>query len=78
MRRVAALPGDVLDIGGGPEDYGHQYLMLAGHCWVVADNADMSPPHVQDSRSFGPLPMSNVEGRCVTPMHEQKMLYLTL
>lgn len=37
---------------------------LQGHCWVLADNEQLEPPHVIDSRSFGPLPLSNVVGRC--------------
>lgn len=34
-----------------------------GHCWVLADNDKLVPPHVIDSRTFGPLPLSNVVGR---------------
>lgn len=36
---------------------------MQGHCWVLADNADLAPPHVIDSRSFGPLPFTNILGR---------------
>ncbi len=36
---------------------------MQGHCWVLADNADLPPPHVIDSRAFGPLPLSAVLGR---------------
>lgn len=36
-----------------------------GHCWVLADNEDVSPSEVIDSRSFGPLPLSNVLGRVI-------------
>jgi hypothetical protein len=38
-------------------------LRLQGHCWVLADNEQLAPPHVIDSRSFGPLPLSLVMGR---------------
>ena len=34
-----------------------------GHCWVLADNEDLKPSQVIDSRSFGPLPFSNIIGR---------------
>lgn len=37
---------------------------VQGHCWVLADNESLSPPHVIDSRSFGPLPLSHIVGRC--------------
>ncbi len=30
---------------------------------MVADNEELEPPHVVDSRSFGPLPLSNILGR---------------
>lgn len=38
-------------------------LSFAGHCWVLADNPALAPPHVIDSRSFGPLPASLICGR---------------
>ena len=34
-----------------------------GHCWVLADNPDLKPPHVIDSRSFGFIPLSSILGR---------------
>lgn len=34
-----------------------------GHCWVLADNPDLKPPHVIDSRSFGFIPLSSIIGR---------------
>lgn len=34
-----------------------------GCCWVLADNEALAPPHVIDSRSFGPLPASFIHGR---------------
>lgn len=37
---------------------------MQGHCWVLADNESLAPPHVIDSRSFGPLPLSHIVGRC--------------
>lgn len=43
-------------------------LCVQGHCWVLADNEQLEPPHVIDSRSFGPLPLSNVVGRCAEPL----------
>ncbi len=36
-----------------------------GHCWVLADNPDMKPPQVIDSRTFGFIPMSNIVGRVI-------------
>lgn len=31
---------------------------------MMADNEALSPPAVIDSRSFGPLPLANIVGRC--------------
>lgn len=36
---------------------------LPGHCWVLADNEELKPSDVIDSRSFGALPMQNILGR---------------
>ena len=38
-------------------------MCFAGHCWVLADNEDLGASEVIDSRSFGPLPFSNIVGR---------------
>jgi hypothetical protein len=39
-----------------------------GHCWVLADNPDLKPPHVIDSRSFGFIPLSSIIGRVAYSM----------
>ena len=63
VRRVAAMPGEELVAAEGEED--EECLVVPpGHCWVLADNEQLQPPHVIDSRSFGPLPLSQVIGRC--------------
>lgn len=60
VRRVGAGPGDELV---AREMAPASYTIPEGHCWVVADNEQLQPPHVIDSRSFGPLPLQNVLGR---------------
>ncbi|PRW05766.1 mitochondrial inner membrane protease subunit 2-like [Chlorella sorokiniana] len=62
IRRVAAMPGDELVAFEG-EEHEETFVVPQGHCWVLADNEQLDPPHVIDSRSFGPLPLSNVVGR---------------
>ena len=42
------------------EFWGH-----AGNCWVLADNEELRPPAVVDSRTFGPLPVENIMGRVI-------------
>lgn len=32
---------------------------------MLADNEDLKPPEVIDSRSFGPLPVENIMGRII-------------
>ena len=39
--------------------------VASGQCWVLADNEEMRPPDVIDSRTFGPLPMENILGRII-------------
>lgn len=62
IRRVAAMPGDELVAFEG-EEHEETFVVPQGHCWVLADNEQLEPPHVIDSRSFGLLPLSNVVGR---------------
>ena len=45
---------------------------LQGHCWVLADNPELEPPHVIDSRSFGPLPFSSILGRVMYSARSEK------
>lgn len=61
VRRVAALEGDEM-VSDEPEVDG-SFRIPDGHCWVLADNESLVPPAVIDSRTFGPLPLSNIIGR---------------
>ncbi|EFN53981.1 hypothetical protein CHLNCDRAFT_135936 [Chlorella variabilis] len=64
VRRVAAMPGDELVTGEDEEAAGFESLVVPeGHCWVLADNAQLEPPRVIDSRAFGLLPLSAIVGR---------------
>lgn len=36
-----------------------------GQCWVLADNEELQPPAVLDSRTFGPLDLSSIIGRWI-------------
>lgn len=59
VRRVVASGGEVLH-----SELDHHQL-APDVVWVVADNEKLEPPHVEDSRSFGPVPLTNVVGRCI-------------
>jgi hypothetical protein len=47
------------------EDDVAQERIPPGHCWVLADNEQLEPPDVIDSRAFGYLDMSLIQGRVI-------------
>jgi hypothetical protein len=59
VRRVTACGGEVL-ISKDAE-----YVLADDVVWVEADNIELQPPNVEDSRTFGPVPLGNVLGRCI-------------
>ncbi|KAL6753087.1 hypothetical protein V8C86DRAFT_2736360 [Haematococcus lacustris] len=71
VRRVAAMEGDELVAvqGGGSGDMGDEEEEVLevpkGHCWVLADNEQLKPTEVLDSRSMGYIPLCNVIGRVI-------------
>lgn len=60
VRRIAALEGHEM-VSDDPDD--ETFTIPKDHCWVLADNEDLDPPHVIDSRTFGPLPVTTILGR---------------
>ncbi|KAG2441467.1 hypothetical protein HXX76_003089 [Chlamydomonas incerta] len=64
VRRVAAVEGQEMVSSSDAEP---PFVIPAGHCWVLADNAHLRPEdgEVIDSRSYGHIPYSNVIGRVV-------------
>lgn len=67
VRRVAAVEGMemVAEGEGEGESEEQDFQIPAGHCWVLADNPEMKPPAVIDSRTFGFIPMANILGRVI-------------
>jgi hypothetical protein len=59
---VAALENHIML---SSEDEAAQERIPPGHCWVLADNEALGPPDVIDSRAFGYLDMSLIEGRVI-------------
>lgn len=59
VRRVTACGGEFLTSKDS------EYMLANDVVWVEADNAELQPPHVEDSRTFGPVPLGNVLGRCI-------------
>mmetsp|Transcript_28687 Transcript_28687/g.73956 ORF Transcript_28687/g.73956 Transcript_28687/m.73956 type:complete len:276 (-) Transcript_28687:616-1443(-) len=70
VRRVAAMEGDEM-VAASSSDSEEQQVeehlgeVPKGHCWVLADNEDLKPPEVIDSRTFGYIPLTNIVGRVI-------------
>ncbi|KAH9551745.1 hypothetical protein CY35_09G029000 [Sphagnum magellanicum] len=62
VRRVAALEGEEMLSSNDNEE---GFKLQPGTCWVLCDNGGISPKEAVDSRSFGPLPLSNIIGRAI-------------
>lgn len=55
IKRIAAMPGDVIHIFGT----GETCVIKEGHCWVEGDNQQSS----YDSNNFGQVPLGLIQGR---------------
>eukprot|EP00798_Chlamydomonas_sp_ICE-L_P020781 gene20781-27605_t len=62
IRRVAALEGTEMS-SDNEDDKGFE--IPKGHCWVLADNVNLRPPQVIDSRTFGFIRMDSILGRVI-------------
>ena len=45
--------------------------IFADHCWVLADNEDLQTKQAEDSRTFGPLHVSQILGRIIYYVRSQ-------
>lgn len=59
VRRVAAQGGELLEGGTA------HHTLAPDTVWLTADNEELSPPDVEDSRTFGPVQLGNIVGRCI-------------
>ncbi len=64
VRRIAAVEGTEM-VSEGMSSEEEEFEIPEGHCWVLADNPNMRPPDVIDSRTFGFIPLSNIVGRVI-------------
>lgn len=69
VRRVAALENHPMLT---TEDPDYVERIPSGHCWVLADNEQLSPPDVIDSRAFGYLDMRLIMGRVIYKVRNAK------
>jgi signal peptidase I len=66
IKRVLGMPGDTIDFFNVPDDWRLDqgaYQVPQDSVYVVGDNREVS----EDSRRFGPVKLSNVIGKVVTP-----------
>ena len=59
VRRVTAQGGELLESDSA------QHTLAPDTVWLTADNEELSPPDVEDSRTFGPVQLGNIVGRCI-------------
>ncbi|CAN1270462.1 Mitochondrial inner membrane protease subunit 1 [Linum perenne] len=62
VRRLAAVEGYEM-VSNDEKD--EPFVLDREECWVVADNEKLKAKEANDSRKFGPVPMSNIVGRAI-------------
>lgn len=62
VRRLAATEGcEMVSTVESDEPF----VIEKDECWVVSDNEDLKPKEAYDSRTFGPVNMTNILGRVI-------------
>ncbi|EYU17923.1 hypothetical protein ABFS82_14G205300 [Erythranthe guttata] len=62
VRRLAAVEGYELASTDKDEE---PFVLENNQCWVLADNEDLKPKECYDSRTFGPVTMTDIIGRVI-------------
>ncbi|KAM7521714.1 hypothetical protein LguiA_011616 [Lonicera macranthoides] len=62
VRRLAAIEGYEM-VSNDEKD--KPFVLDKDECWVLADNKTLKPKEANDSRIFGPVPMTNIVGRVI-------------
>ncbi|XP_021640507.2 mitochondrial ATP-independent inner membrane protease subunit 2 isoform X2 [Hevea brasiliensis] len=62
VRRLAASEGHEMVSNDGKDE---PFVLEKDQCWVLADNEKLKPTEANDSRIFGPVPMSDIVGRVI-------------
>ncbi|XP_078439938.1 mitochondrial ATP-independent inner membrane protease subunit 2-like [Wolffia australiana] len=62
VRRLAAIEGYEM---ASNDEKDEPFVLEKDQCWVLADNESLKPKEARDSRTFGPLPMTDIVGRAI-------------
>ncbi|KAM7254139.1 hypothetical protein ACFE04_031821 [Oxalis oulophora] len=62
VRRLAATEGYEM-VSADEKD--EPFVLEKDQCWLLADNETLKPKDANDSRTFGPVPMTNIVGRVI-------------
>ncbi|KAL7172594.1 hypothetical protein ACSBR2_032146 [Camellia fascicularis] len=62
VRRLAAIEGYEM-VSTNEKD--EPFVLEKDQCWVLSDNENLKPKEANDSRRFGPLPMTDIVGRVI-------------
>ncbi|KAL5561915.1 hypothetical protein UlMin_031662 [Ulmus minor] len=60
VRRLAAIEGYEMV---STDEKDEPFVLEKNECWVLADNEKLKPKEANDSRNFGPVPMTDIVGR---------------
>jgi len=62
VRRLAATEGYEMV---SKDEKDEPFVLEKDQCWVLADNENIKPKEANDSRTFGPVPMTDIVGRAI-------------
>lgn len=62
VRRLAAIEGYEMV---STDEKDKPFVLEEDECWVVSDNEALKPKDARDSRTFGPVPMTDIVGRVI-------------
>lgn len=62
VRRLAAVEGFEM---ASTDEKDEPFVLEKDQCWVLADNESLKPKESYDSRTFGPVTMTNIVGRVI-------------
>ncbi|KAA8543374.1 hypothetical protein F0562_021131 [Nyssa sinensis] len=62
VRRMAAIEGYEMV---STDEKDEPFVLEKDQCWVLADNENLKAKEANDSRTFGPVPMTDIVGRVI-------------